>query len=103
MQMFNKLGVSLVTQTFTKDAIGQLIPISVKKTVIGEKRNISGTEISEAGQRGIQPQFVVDVWSAEYNGAELVEIGGLMYHVYRTYQNQKNGKTELYLEERAQV
>lgn len=101
--MYNKVGVSLITQTFTKDAIGQLIPTDQTKTVIGDRRSVSGSEINEAGQRGIQPQFVVDVWSVEYNGAEIVEINGVRYNVYRTYENYTNGKTELYLEKRAQL
>lgn len=100
--MFNKIGVSLITQTYTRDDIGQLIPVDHTKSVIGIRRDVSGTEISEAGQRGIQASFVVDVWSVEYNGAEIVEINGLRYDVYRVYENQKNGKTELYLEKRAQ-
>lgn len=101
--MISKIGVSLITQTFTKDAIGQVIPIDHAKNVIADRRDISSSEITEAGQRGIQASFAVDVWTVEYNGAELVEIGGVRYNVYRLYENQKNGKTELYLEKRAQV
>lgn len=92
-------GVKLIAQTFTRDAIGQLVPTETVKNVIGYRQAVSGTEINEAGQRGIQSDCRVQVWTVEYNNEAIVEIGNTRYTVYRTYENN-NGKTELYLEKR---
>lgn len=91
------VGVTLITQTFQKDSIGQEVPTETQKNVIGYKTSISGSEINEAGQRGIMPDCRVEVWTSEYNGAEIVELENKRYTVYRTYENRQ-GKTELYLE-----
>ena len=98
--MVRKVGVALITQTFTSDSIGQKIPTNTTKTVIGDRRNVSGTEINEAGQRGIQASLVVDIWAHEYAGEKIVAVEGIVYSVYRTYLNEKTGKIELYLERR---
>lgn len=68
------VGVTLITQTFQKDSIGQEVPTETQKNVIGYKTSISGSEINEAGQRGIMPDCRVEVWTSEYNGAEIVEL-----------------------------
>lgn len=99
--MDSVIGITLITQTYASDSIGQRVPTNVEKTVIGFKSSVTGQEINEASQRGIRPQFRVEVWTAEYNGAELVKVGNTTYSVYRTFDNN-NGKTELYLEERTQ-
>lgn len=99
--MDSVIGITLITQTYISDSIGQRVPTDVEKTVIGFKSSVSGTEINEASQRGIQPQFRVSVWTAEYNGASIVKIANTKYSVYRTYENNE-GKTELYLEKRVQ-
>lgn len=95
--MDSVIGLTLITHTYTSDTIGQRIPTDVEKTVIGYKSAIGGQEFHEAGLRGIQPQFKVELWTSEYNGAQIVKINNVKYSVYRTYENN-NGKTELYLE-----
>lgn len=99
--MNNVISVKLITHTYSTDSIGQRIPTDVEKTVFGYKDSISGSEVAEAGKRGIQAEFRVEVWSSEYNGADVVDIGGTKYAVYRTYENSR-GKTELYLQKRVQ-
>lgn len=93
------IGITLITHTYTSDSIGQKIATDVEKTVIGNKTNISSQEFNDASVRGLQPQFRVEVWTMEYNGATEVKIGNTKYSVYRTYENN-DGKTELYLEKR---
>lgn len=97
--MDNVIGVTLITHTYTSDTIGQRVPTDVEKTVIGYKSAIGGREFNDAGLRGIQAQFKVEVWTSEYNGAQVVKVSNVVYNVYRTYENN-NGKTELYLEKR---
>lgn len=98
--MIRKVDVALISETFAPDSIGQMIPTRTTKTVIGDRRNVSGSEINEAGQRGIQASLVVDIWAHEYSEEKVVSVEGIIYSVYRTYINEKTGKIELYLERR---
>jgi len=97
--MANITSVTLITHTYTSDAIGQNIATNVEKTVIGSKSSVSSSEFFEAGLRGLQPQFKVEIWEGEYNGATEIKVDNTIYSVYRTYKND-SGKIELYVEKR---
>lgn len=89
--------ISLISVTHTQDAIGQLVDAETKVSVIATLRSVSLTEWTDAGQLGLSAQLQATVWSAEYSGQEIVEIGSRRYHVYRTYDTGR--RIELYLEE----
>lgn len=89
--------ISLISVAHTQDAIGQIIDVETKVEVIATLQSVSLTEWTDAGQLGLSAQFQAVIWSWEYSGQEIVEIGSRRYHVYRTYDTGR--RIELYLEE----
>ncbi len=64
-------------------------------------RNVGQREFAAASQIGLKPEFMVEIWDFEYNGAETIKFRDKLYSVYRTYQ--KGDKLELYLTHRSGV
>lgn len=68
--------------------------------VIAKKKPVGRDEFNAAGQRGLHPSFMVEVWDFEYTGQTQIEVDGNIYTIYRTYGPKANGKMELYAAER---
>ena len=93
--------ISLISKTgYTTDSIGQIIPTEERLDVIAEVSSISQSEFMDAGKIGLKPDLRFEIWTAEYNGQDNVEMNGTRYSVYRTY-NRADGRTELYTERRS--
>lgn len=95
--------IELITHTTTKDALNQQILTPSYRQVFAEEKPIHSAEFFAAGQRGIKPRAVYEIYTMEYLGEEQLRYGGesgATYHIYRTYKNTKTGKTELYCEVR---
>lgn len=91
--------VFLILEEYEADAIGQEIAKETKKELFCEINSISQSEFNVAGHNGIKPECKVIIWEAEYNGEQIIEIGGKRFTVYRTY-SRDDGKIELYSEKR---
>lgn len=89
--------ISLISVTHTQDDIGQIVDSETKVEVVCTLRSVSLGEWTDAGQLGLSAQYQAAIWSAEYHGEDIVEIGTKRYKVYRTYETGR--KIELYLEE----
>ena len=89
--------ISLIAVTHDRDSIGQIVQAETRTEVICTLRSASLSEWTDAGQLGLSAQYQATIWSAEYHGEEIVEIGTKRYKVYRTYETGR--KIELYLEE----
>lgn len=87
--------ISLISKTYTEDAIGQKIPTEVETEIFADVASISANEFAKAGELGFKPLFKFNVWQNEYSGQEILKYKGVKYSIYRTYNNQK-GRTELY-------
>ena len=85
--------------TTTIDSIGQYISNKTEVDVIAQIRDITQSEFTSAGMIGLKPAKEFRVRSWEYCGERLVEYGGVIYSVYRSYL-AKDGRMELYTEER---
>jgi SPP1 family predicted phage head-tail adaptor len=59
---------------------------------------VTKQEFYEAGRNGLNPQFMAQIFAAEYNGEELVEYQGRTYSIYRTYHVPGTDYMELYIE-----
>lgn len=57
---------------------------------------ITRSEFFNAGRNGLNPEFSVQVFAADYEGEQVVEYGGKLYAVYRTYRRPDNDYIELY-------
>jgi hypothetical protein len=92
--------ITLEQETYTKDALGQLIPGKPEKsTVYCRKDSVSRTEWLSAAQLGKKAAWRVTVWADEYHGEATAVLDGVRYGIYRTYQANAD-EVELYLEQK---
>ena len=89
--------ISLISVEHDQDDIGQIVETETAVDVIATLRSVSLNEWTDAGQLGLSAQYQAVIWSFEYNGEEIVDIGDKRYKVYRTYDTGRH--IELYLEE----
>lgn len=94
--------VTLVTQTYAADSIGQMVATDVTTDVFCNVQSVSQSEWFQGGQNGLKPEYKVTMFSPDYNGAKEVEFEGKRYGIYRTYLRQDE-LLELYLERKVGV
>ena len=91
--------ITLLTNTYTKDDLGQLIPTVEEKTIFALVRSASQSEFFNAGEKGFKPDKVFDVLVTEYDGQTELVYDGQTYSVYRTY-DREDARVELHAEKR---
>ncbi len=95
MQTMDEI-VYLISTTYSKDGIGNTVPVSeVETKVFAERFSASQNEFFKAAQEGFRPELGLRVWKHEYSGERYVKIGEVRYEIYRTYVI--HDKVELYL------
>ena len=99
--MDNSIVLKLVKVTYITDDIGQKIAQETSRTIYGQRGAITRAEWATAGQQGLNPELEVKVFTYDYDGESIVEIGDQRYGVYRTYR--RDDTTELYLERKAGI
>lgn len=77
--------VSLITQAFNADSIGNQVPAETKFTVFCTVRSIKRSEFYSAAVAGLRPELVFVVRSFEYAGQQIVEYDHMRYRVIRAY------------------
>ena len=93
--------INLIFEVMEPDIYGIPQMVSKEKNqVFAEIRSISAAEFFNAGRNGLRPEFRVDVFFADYDGQEIVELeNGRQYEVYRKYYRDDD-MVELYCQER---
>lgn len=94
--------LTLISTSYTKDAIGQQVPKEKKRDVFCNVSSVSLSEWSDAGQAGLNPEYRATMFAPDYEGEEIAELDGIRYGIYRTYLG-RNEEIELYLERKAGV
>ena len=89
----------LIGYTITLDDYKQEVKTETRTMVFGKKESISRYEFFSAGRAGLQPSFKVTVAIIDYNGELEIELDGVRYGVYRTY-NVDEDYIELYCEKK---
>lgn len=90
--------VTLITQTQTKDDIGQPVMTETTSSVSCTVLEVTRAEWVAASQRSLSPAACLKVFFRDFAGQHLAEFGGKRYEIYRTYQ--RDDYVELYLAER---
>lgn len=90
--------ITLVKPEYVRDKLGQRVAAGeATRTLVCTLHGISRQEWSVAAQVGLNPEMMALLRdSADYEGEELAEIGGIRYVVYRDYPRDDGG-IELYL------
>lgn len=94
--------LTLVSKSYTKDSLGQLVATETTTDVMGTVRSVSAAEFFRGGEEGLKPECVFLVWAYDYGDQEEVVYNGTTYAVYRKYFND-DGKVELYTEKKVGV
>ena len=94
--------VTLISETYAADSIGQQIATEVRHDVFCNVASVTQTEWFSGGQNGIKPEYKVTMFSPDYEGQKIVEFNSVKYGVYRTYLRQDE-LIELYLEKKVGV
>lgn len=77
--------LTLVSETYQENNIGDMVPIETEKTVLCGLKSITRNEFYAAAQAGINPEIVFVVHGYEYEGEKKVKFEGENYRVIRTY------------------
>lgn len=94
--------LTLISQSYTQDDIGQQMPVETRKDVFCNITSVSASEFFDAGQAGFKPEFRATMFVYDYSGESIAELEGMRYSVYRTYLG-RNETIELYLERKAGI
>lgn len=86
--------IKLIANTYSPDAIGQMVPTEKVTEPFAIVRDVSASE-SLRPVEGLRPSKVFDVLMTEYDGQEVVEYNKNKYHIYRTYLRD-DARIELY-------
>lgn len=89
----------LLKPASARDKLRQLVPGPARRKVLGIRSSVSGSEFTNVGILGIRAEMRLTVCSMDYEGETDVELDGVPYSVYRTYQPTVY-TTELYLQKR---
>ena len=91
--------LTLISNTFDGDSIGQQKPVELRRDVFCRVSAISRREWFDAGHSGLKPELMFSVFFGDYCGEKTVEYNGERYTVYRTYRADQE-TVELYCERR---
>lgn len=99
--------IYLVQQTYTTDDIGQQVPQETLVPVWARVQSLTRSEWMQAGEKGLQGEFVAITAFVNYSGETIVQMGtgdsAKRYAVYRTYHAYDSDEVELYLEKKVGV
>lgn len=91
--------LNLIKREISISPIGEQIINEVKTKVFGLVSSVSSDEWFAANREGINSKYRIEIYSFEYKGQEYVEMDGVIYKVYRTWEKGFD-KVELYLEQK---
>ncbi len=94
--------ITLVSQTYTQDDIGQQVPAETERQVYCNVSSITMNEWYEAGRNGLQPQYKFTMFRYDYSGEQIAVYKEKKYSIYRTYV-RTDEMIELYVEEQVGV
>lgn len=78
--------LTLITQTYTTDEIGNQVPTEVESVILCSKKSVARSEFYNAAVKGLRPEIVFVAHPYEYDGQTKVKFEGVKYNVIRTYE-----------------
>ena len=89
--------VTLYSEVVSYDSYGVASKVTTPRKVFCQVDSVTRSEFLEGGRNGLNPEYRVRMFYADYNGELLVGYKGLMYSIYRVYKNRSD-IIELYIE-----
>lgn len=93
--------ITLVKESYTKDSIGQQIPVEEKREVFCEVGSVTRAEWRAAGQNNINASLMVKTAYINYSGEKIAIFHGERKAIYRTFYQEDSDEIELYLKDEA--
>ena len=84
--------LTLIRQTYVKDAIGQPIATEVRRDVYCNLRSVSRSEWATAGQMGLKAELVAEMFAPDYHGEQIAEITTPLASSESSYLLDLNGQ-----------
>jgi len=78
--------ITLYADTVSYDDYGVAVKTRTSRDVFCKVDSVSRAEFYEGGRAGLNPEYRITMFFADYNGEVLVGYNGRNYSVYRTYQ-----------------
>ena len=89
--------INLIAITTHKDDYGVDRQVRTAREVFCRVRSASRAEFFDGGRNGLNPEYKITMFAADYEGESIVEYEGQTYAVYRTYRTDAD-YIELYVE-----
>ena len=89
--------IKLIGVTYTKDEYGVDRKTETEREVFCQVRSVTRAEFFDGGRNGLNPEYQMTMFAADYENEEIVEYGGKRYAVYRVYRTDDD-YLELYVE-----
>ena len=77
--------ITLITQTYTEDEIGNQIPVNTETVILCDLKSVGRAEFYNAAVAGLKPELVFVIHGYEYAGQTKVKFEGATYRVIRNY------------------
>jgi len=92
----------LIGKTITLNGYKQEVEVDTRSEIMARKESVSAAEFYRGGEAGLRPEFRLTTAIIDYNGEREVELDGVKYGIYRTYEVDKD-YIELYCERKGGV
>ena len=89
--------ITLLATTKTQNDYGVWVETPSQRDVFCQVDSVTRAEFFEGGRNGLNPEFRMTIFFADYNGERELVYKDKRYSVYRTYQG-RNDTIELYVE-----
>ena len=76
--------ITLIEQTFQKDAVGNLLPTDIETTIWANPFTISFSAYATSAQSGIKPDCEFQVHTCDYDGQPKMRIGDVRYSLVKS-------------------
>lgn len=92
-------AVYLIVPLRTKNDIGAYVtsPSDQKRRVLCRVKSVSMNEFYAGAQKGIRPEYVLDMQSVNYKGERYAEYNDEVYQVIRTFHREDDDVMEVYI------
>lgn len=79
--------IYLLRETSSSNAMGDVIPTPVGRTVFANKKSIRQSEFYQAQTMGLKPEVTFEIHSFEYEDESTLKFSNKTYNIIRTFQN----------------
>lgn len=90
--------IRLLAATTARDAYGVERRTYTAREVFCRVASVSRSEFFEGGRNGLNPEYRMTMFAADYEGESVLTYRGMSYAVYRTYRAEDSDYIELYVE-----